>query len=142
MSPVQVVIDTNVLVAALRSRRGASFKLLSLLESGQFQIHLSVPLVMEYEEILVRNRTALGLLGSDVSDLLDYLCLIAELHEVHFLWRPLLRDPKDEMILELAVKAGCDYIVTYNESDFSGIEQFGIRTVTSRELLEIMGELP
>jgi putative PIN family toxin of toxin-antitoxin system len=141
MPPLQVVLDTNVLVAALRSNRGASFRLLSLLESGGFQIHLSVPLVVEYEDVLQRQREALGLTRQDVGDLLDYLCRVAELHEVYYLWLPLLPDPQDEMIVQLAVTAGCQYIVTYNRADFAGVDRFGIRAVTSRELLEIMGEV-
>ena len=79
---------------------------------------------------------------SDIDDFLNYLCAVANLHEVYFLWRPHLRDPKDEMILELAVKARCEYIVTHNERDFRGVQKFGIQTVTSREFLETIKELP
>ncbi|CAN5356317.1 putative toxin-antitoxin system toxin component, PIN family [soil metagenome] len=137
----QVVLDTNVLVTSLRSSRGASFKLISLLRDGRFEIHLSVPLAVEYEEVLERERESLGLSHSEVGDFLDYLCRIAHLHEMYFLWRPFLPDPKDEMILDLAVKARCHFIVTYNKSDFRGVEQFGIRAVTSKEFLQEMGEL-
>jgi len=86
----QVVLDTNVIYSGLRSRRGASFKLLSLLGSGRFEIHLSVPLVLEYEEVLQEKRQDLGLTEADVDDVLDYLCQVAGLHEIHFLWRPRL----------------------------------------------------
>lgn len=137
----QVVLDTNVVYSGLRSRRGASFKLLSLLESGRFGIHLSVPLVLEYEEVLQEQRRELGLTEADVDDFLNYLCRIGGLHEIHFLWRPRLKDPDDEMILELAVGAGCDYIVTYNKQDFPGVEKFGIELVTARELLQKIGAL-
>jgi conserved hypothetical protein TIGR00305 len=118
----QVVFDTNVIYSGLRSRRGASFKLLSLLGSGQFEIHLSVPLVLEYEEVLQEKRRHLGLAEEDIDDVLNYLCRVASLHEIHFLWRPRLKDPDDEMILELAVEAGCGYIVTYNKQDFLGVK--------------------
>lgn len=141
MPPLQVVFDTNVLVAALRSTRGASFRLVSLLEAGGFEINLSVPLVVEYEAVLQRERGNLGLSRADVADFLNYLCRVAHLHEVYFLWRPLLRDPDDEMILEVAVKARCRYIVTYNKRDFRGVERFGIEAVTAREFLEKTGEL-
>ena len=137
----QVVLDTNVIYSALRSRRGASFKILSLLGSGRFEIHLSVPLVLEYEEVLQKKRRDLGLTESDVDDVLDYLCRIAGLHEIHFLWRPRLKDPDDEMILELAVGASCDYIVTYNKADFPGVEKFGVELVTAKELLQKIGAL-
>ena len=142
MSQPEVVLDTNVLVAGLRSRLGASFRLISLIGKGKFVINLSVPLVLEYEEVLIRQQRDLGLTTSDVDDFLDYLCSVANLHEVYFLWRPHLRDPKDEMILELAVKARCEYIVTYNERDFRGVQKFGIQTMTAREFLETIKELP
>jgi putative PIN family toxin of toxin-antitoxin system len=137
----QVVLDTNVIYSGLRSRRGASFKLLSLLGSGRFEIHLSVPLVLEYEEVLQERRRDLGLTEEDVDDVLDYLCRVAGLHEIHFLWRPRLKDPDDEMILELAVGASCDYIVTYNKQDFLGVEKFDVELVTAKELLQQIGAM-
>jgi len=139
--PPQVVLDTNVVYSGLRSRRGASFKLLSLVGSGRFEIHLSVPLVLEYEEVLQEKKRDLGLTEADVDDVLNYLCRVAGLHEIHFLWRPRLKDPDDEMILELAVGARCDYIVTYNKEDFPGVEKFGVELVTSRDLLQKIGAL-
>ena len=142
MRPLQVALDTNVLVAALRSTLGASFKLVSLLSGGKFEINLSVPLAVEYEDVLLRQRSDLDLTRAEVGDFLDYLCRVANLHEVYFLWRPYLKDPKDEMVLELAVRARCPYIVTYNKRDFAGVERFGIEAVTAREFLQTMGELP
>lgn len=142
MSKPEVVLDTNILVAGLRSRLGASFRLISLIGSGKFEINLSVPLVLEYEEVLTRQQQELGLTRADIADFIDYLCTVANLHEVYFLWRPHLRDPTDEMILELAVKARCEYIVTYNQRDFRSIEKFGIETVTAREFLETIKEIP
>ena len=139
--PIQVVLDTNVLYAGLRSRRGASFKLLSLLGKGAFGVHVSVPLVLEYEEVLLRRRHDLTLTETDVTHFIDDLCRVAGRHEIHFLWRPRLRDPDDEMVLELAVEAGCDAIVTYNKRDFRGVDAFGIDLLTSQELLQEIGEL-
>lgn len=138
----QVVLDTNVIYSGLRSRRGASFKLLSLLGSGRFEIHLSVPLVLEYEEVLRDRKHDLELTEADITDFIDYLCQVGDRHEIHFLWRPRLKDPDDEMILELAVEAGCEYIVTYNKDDFPGVEKFGIELVTAQELLKQIGALP
>ena len=102
----QIVLDTNVLVAALRSRRGAAFHLVSLLPAAPFEINLSVPLVFEYEEVLPQHRHVMGLTLTDIAAFLDFLCSIAHLHEIFFLWRPTLTDPNDEMLLELAVKIG------------------------------------
>lgn len=143
MSTPQIVIDTNVFVAALRSQYGASYKLLILLDSGKFEINLSVPLVIEYEDAgkrLVGKRS--GLKVSDIDDILDYVCSVANRKKVHYLWRPFLSDPKDDMVLELAVSAGCEIIVTYNKDDFKGVEQFGVRVMTAQEFLHEIGELP
>jgi putative PIN family toxin of toxin-antitoxin system len=103
----QIVLDTNVLVSALRSNLGASFRLLQLVgKSDAFRINLSVPLVLEYEAVLLRQRAKTGLTSADIADVIDYLCSVAGLHSVFFLWRPILRDPNDDFILELAVRAG------------------------------------
>lgn len=141
MKPKQVVLDTNIIYASLRSKRGASFKLISLLGSGKFELNLSVPLVIEYEEVLERERKHLGLSRADVGNFLDYLCEVANLHEVYYLWRPHLKDPKDEMVLELAVRSESQYIVTYNKRDFQGVEAFGIEMVTAKEFLQAIGEV-
>lgn len=143
MSVPHIVIDTNVFVSALRSQYGASYTLLSLLGSGKFDIDLSAPLVFEYEDAgkrLVGKKS--GLKSSDIDDILDYICSVAHRRTVYYLWRPVLRDPKDDMVLELAVAAGCDVIVTYNKDDFDGVEQFGIRVRTAQEFLQEIGALP
>lgn len=143
MSVPHIVIDTNVFVSALRSQYGASYNLLLLLGSGKFDINLSAPLVFEYEEAgkrLVGKKSELK--SSDIDDILDYVCSVAHRRTVYYLWRPFLSDPKDDMVLELAVAAGCDRIVTYNKDDFDGVEQFGIRVMTAQEFLQEIGELP
>jgi putative PIN family toxin of toxin-antitoxin system len=141
MKPPNIVLDTNVIVSALRSKRGASAKLLPLVGAARFEIHVSVPLVLEYEAVLLRQSASLGLTSEDVADLVDGLSALAHHHKIYFLWRPYLRDEKDEMVLELAVVARCDYIVTYNRNDFRGAEKFGIGVMTPKEFLEKIGEL-
>lgn len=141
MKQYHIVIDTNLLAAALQSRRGASYRLLTLIDSGKFVIHLSVPLVLEYEDVAKRLVGDRLLTEQDIDDLLDYLCAVARRHKVFYLWRPFLKDPKDDMVLELAVTASCDFIVTYNRQDFQGVDCFGLRVVTPKELLEEIGEL-
>ena len=138
----QIVMDTNVLISALRSRRGPSFKMLGLIGKGNFEISLSVPLVLEYEAVAKRLRWSDKPAWSHVSNILDYLCAVAQRHQIFYLWRPFLKDPKDDMVLELAVTANCDFIVTYNKRDFQGAEHFGLRVVTPKEFLEEIGELP
>jgi putative PIN family toxin of toxin-antitoxin system len=140
MGVPNIILDTNVLIAALRSKRGASNQLLSLVGTQKFEIHDSVPLVLEYEDVLQRQREELGLSSEEVSALIDSLCALAHHHDIYFLWRPLLSDVNDELILELAVSARCEYIVTHNIADFKGIDPFGIRAVTPAEFLKIIGE--
>ncbi|MEO6391142.1 MAG: putative toxin-antitoxin system toxin component, PIN family [Pyrinomonadaceae bacterium] len=137
----RVVIDTNVLVSALRSKNGASYRLLSLVGDARWQVNLSVALVFEYEEVLKRPSTHLVLAGSEVDDVLDYLCRAAELREIFYLWRPLLRDSDDDFIVELAVESNCDFIITFNVKDFVGVESFGIRAITPGEFIRKLGEL-
>jgi len=138
---VRVVLDTNVIVAALKSRNGASFQVLRMLGlEAPFQVSLSVPLVLEYETAL---RRMLGAEDERIDQILDYLCQVADLREIFFLWRPFLRDPGDEMVLEVAVGAQAPRIVTHNVRDFEGVqERFGIRVVTPGEFLMEVREKP
>lgn len=138
MAP-RVVLDTNVVVAALRSSRGASFRLISEIDSGHFEICVSVPLVLEYEAVLVRQARSLGLARRDVSDFLDYVCSVARRQPIFFLWRPRLKDPGDDMVLEAAVAAGARYIVTFNKRDFESGHPLPVRLATPQEFLHIIG---
>ena len=136
MSRIQIVIDTNVFVAALLSQYGASFKLLMLVDSKKFEVNLSVPLALEYEDVGNRLLSQTKLTKSDFEDILDYICTTSNHHEIYFLWRPFLKDPKDDMVLELAVAAGSEYLVTFNEKDFVGAERFGIKIVKPKDFLK------
>ena len=139
---VRVVVDTNVLVSAMRSNRGAAFQLIRRVGGGSFEIAVAVPLVLEYEDALGRHQSATALGSSEVGVVIDYLCSVAHRQEIFYLWRPWLRDPKDDMVLELAVAAGCGVIVTYNGGDFAGAESFGIKVLTPYQLLTEIGEAP
>ncbi len=141
MKTPHIVIDTNIFVSAQRSQKGASAKLVSLIGTGQFEIHVSVPLVLEYEAVLMRQRTEFGITQEEVNDVVDAVCTLGQRHNIHFLWRPYLPDEKDEMVLELAVAARCDYIITYNRRDFRGVEQFGIEVLGPRTFLQQLGVL-
>ena len=137
----QVVVDTNVLLAALRSSRGASHRLLSLIGDGRWQMNLSVPLFLEYEDVVKRADSGLSLSAAEIDDILDFICSEANLREIFYLWRPVLPDPKDDFILELAVEGRCDFIVTYNVRDFVGAEKFGVAVTTPQEFLRKLGEI-
>ena len=140
MKRPQIVIDTNVLVSALRSRNGASFKILSLIDRKKFDFFLSVPLVFEYEEALKNDLSASKLTKNDINEVVNYLCKIGEPQEISYLWRPQLSDPEDDFILELAVQSQCDFIVTHNLKDFAGIEKFDIKAISPGQFLHKIGE--
>ncbi len=129
-----VVLDTSVLVAAWRSQLGASFEIIRLLREAQFEIAVSVPLVVEYESALLRHVSRKQR-RADVTAWVDFFCLVAQKQEVFFLWRPLLRDPNDDMVAELAVDARADAVVTHNLRDFAGLERFGVRVLAPGEFL-------
>ncbi len=139
---VRAVLDTNVIVAGFRSRRGASFRLLTLLRTGRFEIAVSVPLVLEYEAVLLEHARELSLSVDDVRGLVDYLCDVGRRQAIHFLWRPTLRDPADEFVLELAVAAECDALVTHNVRDFAGARTFGVQIMTPAAFARLLEVQP
>jgi putative PIN family toxin of toxin-antitoxin system len=139
--PIQIVIDTNVILAGLRSPRGASYQVLSLLGRGYFDAHISVPLVLEYESVALRHLGDLPISSGDGNDFLNYVCRVSVAHEIYYIWRPFLSDPDDDMILEVAVVSSAAAIVTFNKHDFHGCERFGLRLLTPAELLQEIGVL-
>jgi len=136
MKKYSAVIDTNVLFAGLYSRDGASFKILDLIEIGRIIPILSTALVFEYEDVLKRKQKQLGLRNSDIDDVLNGICAKGLEKQIHFIWRPQLRDPKDDHILELAVAANSSDIITFNVKDFDKAPSFGIRVLQPAKLLE------
>ncbi len=139
MEPRQVVLDTNVVYYGLRSRTGASFRVLALVGAGRFEINLSVSLVLEYQDACRRLVGNSPLTAEDVDAVIDYLCRVGHHRSVYYLWRPTLPDPRDDMVLELAVAAGAD-VVTFNAADFVGAERFGVRVLPPQQLLREIGE--
>jgi len=139
---LRVVFDTNVLAAALRSKSGASYQLISLLFANKFKIALSLPLYMEYLDVLPRPAVKpAGISDADILDFVDEILLQAQTQNIYFLWRPWLKDEKDDMILELAIAAQADYIVTFNLKDFRNIELFGIEAIAPKDFLNIARNL-
>ena len=137
---MKLVIDTNVLVAALRSRRGTSYQLLRTVRQSTIPFALSVALVLEYEDALGRPNMIPDIPQPAVMRFLDVLIALAEHQAVYFTWRPHLPDLKDDLILEVAVAASAIHIVTYNGRDFQGADRFGLMVVTPIELLRQLGE--
>lgn len=140
VEPIQIVLDTNVLVSAMRSRRGMSYRLLSLIDEGRFQINLSVALAFEYEEVLKRPEQALFISDGEVDGLVNFLCSRSRLREIYYLWRPTLPDADDDFLLELAVESNAEYIVTFNSRDFLVASGRGFKAVTPAQFLKIIGE--
>jgi predicted nucleic acid-binding protein len=136
----QVVLDTNVLVAALRSRTGASAYLLGLLGNRQWRPNITVALALEYEAVLKRDRSAFGLSEQDIDLFLGTIYGQAGFHRQYFRWRPAVNDPNDDMILEAGVSSRSDFVITFNQRDFRGIEQFGIRCLTPGQFLILLRE--
>ncbi|MCY7376547.1 MAG: putative toxin-antitoxin system toxin component, PIN family [Pyrinomonadaceae bacterium] len=138
----QIILDTSVIVSAIRSKRGASYKLLlQLAADACWQINLSTALLLEYEAKAQEHAAMFGYTNEQVDDFLDFLCSAANEHQIYFRWRPFLPDAGDEFVLELAIAAGADYIVTYNKKDFVGAGAFGIEIITPFEFLQILGEI-
>ena len=141
--PVRVVLDTNVLVAAARSRQGASFALVSLIPAPEFQLCLSVGLYAEWQEVLMREENLPpGRTPEDVLGFVRYLASQSHLQEIHFLWRPFLPDASDDMVLELAFAAGCRHRITHNVKDFYGSEPLGVTALSPREFLSLIRKKP
>jgi putative PIN family toxin of toxin-antitoxin system len=138
----QTVLDTNVLVAAMRSKHGASHRLLTLLGDSRWRPNVTVAMVLEYEAVLKRNCRQFGLTEEDIDDAVDAICSQAGLHRLYFLWRPVAADPDDDLVLEAAIASHSDFIVTFNKRDFSDSLRFGIRCLTPKEFLILLKELP
>ena len=135
---MRVVLDTSVLVAAARSRQGASHVLLSHLPDDRFQPVVSVPVFIEYRAVLLRPENLLQRPPAQAEGFLDCLLSASHLQEIFFLWRPGLPDADDDLILELAVSGGCRYIVTHNLRDFRGTERWGVAAVPPADFLKLI----
>ena len=129
---MRLVLDTDAMVAAFRNDRGASRRLLISALDGEFDLLLSVPLILEYEAVLTRpeHLFAIGLAAEEVNAVLDAVVKIAIPVGLRFLWRPRLKDPADEMVLETAVNGNADWLVTFNTRHLAeGARDFGIRVM-------------
>jgi putative PIN family toxin of toxin-antitoxin system len=133
----EIVLDTNVLVAALRSRRGASFQLIRRIDEGEFRVNISVALALEYEEILKRTDLIPGFSETDIDTFLDYMFQASNLVPSVAPLRPNLPDPDDELVLDLAVQRHA-IILTYNKRDFGEAEKLGVRVLSPAEFLGIL----
>ena len=137
-SQAKIVLDTNILVSALRSATGPSFALMQAVRARRIQMCCSPALFLEYEDVLKRpaQLEVFGLALSDIDDILADLAGHILPVATHYQWRPQLRDPSDEMVLEAAVNAGADAIVTYNLRDFAPAATFGIPVFNPEQVFQ------
>lgn len=135
---MKLLLDTDVIVAGLRSPTGASAELLRMARRGQIMLLASVPLFVEYEAKCTEDEhlTAAGLSREEVAAFLDGLAAIVQPVSIHYAWRPQLNDPADEMVLEAAVNGGARILVTFNRRDFGDVPgRFGIDLLLPSEAL-------
>lgn len=114
--------------------------MIDLIGKGFFEINLSIALFCEYEDVIKRPEHPSCLTEKEANDLLDYIIGNSNLRDIYFLWRPLLRDPNDDFVLELAIASSSKYIVTYNVKDFVGCESFGIMALKPLDFLKLIGK--
>jgi putative PIN family toxin of toxin-antitoxin system len=134
---MRLVLDTDVVVAAIRSPRGASSALILAAVDRQIQLLANVALVLEYEAVCLRHDhlLAAGLTSLEVQQYVDGLAAIIQPVTSHFIWRPQLKDPGDEMVLEAAVNGMADAIVTFNQRDFGTVpKRFGVEVFLPRDV--------
>jgi putative PIN family toxin of toxin-antitoxin system len=138
---MRIVLDTDVMVAAIRSDRGASRALLEAVLAARVMPLISVPLMFEYEAVMCRpeHLKASRLSADDVGVLLDAVAAMAEPVRLAFLWRPALADPDDDMVLEAAVNGRADAIVTFNRRHFTAASQFGVAVLSPAEVARRLG---
>jgi len=139
VADVRLVLDTDTVVAAMRSPAGASAAIIRAVQKNQVTLLLSVPLAMEYEAVCRRSehRIEAGLSERQVEIFLDAIVALTEPVKTHFLWRPQLHDPNDEMVLEAAVNGRADALVTFNLRDYgTAALQFGIEVLLPRDVIE------
>jgi len=134
---LRLVLDTAALVAAMRSRGGASWQLVDRALAREFTLLLSVPLVLEYEVVLTReeHRKVHGLNMPEFDGVVNSLVRVGEAVQIRFLWRPLLSDRADDMVLETAVNGRADLLVTFNQKDFAAVAESLLKILPPSEAL-------
>jgi putative PIN family toxin of toxin-antitoxin system len=135
----RIVLDTDVVVAGMRSPSGASAALLLAADEREVMLLVSLPLAMEYEEVCMRpeHRQAAGMTREQANVFVDAVLAMTKPVEIYFLWRPQLRDPNDEMVLEAAINGQAEAIVTFNRRDYGqAARRFGIEVLSPGAVLE------
>jgi len=141
MKRYRVILDTNVILAAMRSRTGASYRLLMTIVHARWQSVMTPALMYEYEDVARRPGNAPGLSPQDITDILDLIYRESHRQLVWFSWRPASPDPGDDLVLDAAIAGGCDFVVSFNERHLRAARDFGIEVLTPAALLKLIGEI-
>ena len=140
---MRIVLDTNVLIAALRSRRGASFAIIELLAAGAFESCVSIALFSEWQDVTTRpGIVPPTVTPNKVAEFVGRIAGLSRQQEIYFRLRPNLPDPGDDLLVELAFAAGAAHIVTHNTRDFAGAERYGTTAITPRQFLQLLRGQP
>ena len=139
---IRAILDTNVVLSALRSRNGASFEIMKRFELGEFTLMLSNTVLAEYEEILKRELVPLGFSHVWIEQFLDELCFEAQSFKPSASWKPALPDPDDEPLAQLAMESKIDYLVTHNVRHFPADRLPAVRVVDPKTFLDILRQSP
>ncbi|HZM03459.1 MAG TPA: PIN domain-containing protein [Candidatus Saccharimonadales bacterium] len=140
MKRYRVILDTNVVLAALRSQTGASHRLLLTIGHSRWQSVITPALMYEYEDVARRPGNGLAMSSQDITNILDLIYQQSHRQLVWFSWRPVSPDPGDDAILEAAIAGGCDFVVSFNERHLRVARQFGIEILRPADLLKLIGE--
>lgn len=135
---IRAVLDANILLAALRSRQGASFEIMSRYRKGEFALLISNTVLSEYDEVLKREGAGFGLSPSIVDRFLDALCAVAESFHTSSFWKPALPDADDEAFAQLALEAKVGYLVTFNQRHFPADRLPAVQVVSPREFFHVL----
>jgi len=141
MKRYRVILDTNVILAAMRSQTGASHRLLLTIGHPRWQSVITPALMYEYEDVARRPGAAPGLSPQDITNVLNLLYRESHRQFVWYSWRPLSSDPGDDAMLEAAIAGGCDYVVSFNERHLRAARDFGIGILKPAALLKLIGQL-
>jgi predicted nucleic acid-binding protein len=138
MAKLRAVMDTNVLVAAFRSRRGASFEVFRRLRRGEWTAVVSNHLLFEYEEVMKRDAAALGLNLDEIDELLNAICARADEWPLKHGWEPILPDPDDEPLVQLAHESGAMRLISHNIRHLRPAAEMGIQILKPGEFFRIL----
>ncbi len=141
MRTYRIILDTNVVLAAMRSRTGASHRLLMMIGDSRWRSVVTPALMYEYEEVARRPGNTPGLQAGDVSAILDLLYQRSDRQFVYFGWRPISPDPGDDLVIEAALAGRCEIVVSFNERHLREAGNFGVRVLRPADFLQLIEEI-